>query len=122
MRLLLDTHAFLWWDEDELPKKVVLRIQRAEEVFVSAASAWEISIKAALGKVSVKGSVAEALEDYGFSPLPITLEHAEGVRALPRVHRDPFDRILVAQALAEDLVLVSADEVLRKYGAAVVWE
>ena len=122
MKLLLDTHALLWWDNDKLPAPVVRRIQRAEEVFVSAASAWEISIKLALGKLTGRGTVAALLTDYGFVELPISIAHAALVERLPTHHRDPFDRLLVAQALAEDLVLVSADEALARYGAPVVWE
>lgn len=121
MRLLLDTHAFLWWDAGTLARAVCRRIQQADDVFVSAASAWEIAIKSALGKVVVHGSVAEAIADYGFSELPITVEHAEAVRSLPAHHRDPFDRLLVAQAQVEQLALVSRDRALSAYGVPLVW-
>jgi PIN domain nuclease of toxin-antitoxin system len=93
LRLLLDTHAFLWWDEGTLPSKVVRRIRAADEVLVSAASAWEVAIKAGLGKIAVNGSFAEAVADYGFTELPVAFAHAELVRTLPLIHRDPFDRI-----------------------------
>jgi PIN domain nuclease of toxin-antitoxin system len=122
MDLLLDTHTFLWWDRGELARSVVKRIQAAGDVYVSAASAWEIAIKASLGKIDAHASVAEASLDYGFLPLAISLEHADAVRALPRHHRDPFDRILVAQAMAEKLTLVSKDPLIARYGVAVVWE
>jgi PIN domain nuclease of toxin-antitoxin system len=121
LKLLLDTHALVWWDNDVLPARVVKRIREADEVYVSAATAWEIAIKSALGKIAAKGSISQALGDYGFIELPITVEHAEAVRALPPHHRDPFDRMLVAQARVEALTLVSRDPALRLYDARVVW-
>ena len=121
MRLLLDTHTFIWWDNNRLPKPVTRRIQRATAVFVSAVTAWEIAIKSSLGKLAAKGSVAEALEDYGFDPMPVSLSHADFVRTLPPLHRDPFDRMLVAQASLEGLSIVSADEALSAYAIPVVW-
>lgn len=122
MNLLLDTHTFVWWDNGKLPKKVISRIQQANDVYVSAATAWEIAIKSALGKISVRGEMADALEDYGFLELPISITHAEATRGLPALHRDPFDRMLVAQAGIEDLVIVSRDEALRSYPVRVVWD
>lgn len=122
MNLLLDTHAFVWWDNGKLPKSVVARIKKADDVYVSAATAWEIAIKSALGKIVVRGALSTALADYGFLELPISIAHAEAVRDLPEVHRDPFDRILVAQAMVEDLVLLSNDETLRDYPVRVVWD
>lgn len=122
MRLLLDTHAFLWWDEGTLPAKVVRRIRAAEEVLVSAASAWEVAIKAGLGKIAVRGSFAEAVADYGFRELPVGFAHAELVRTLPLIHRDPFDRILVAQAIVEGLTIVTRDVLVTAYAVPSVWE
>jgi PIN domain nuclease of toxin-antitoxin system len=122
VKLLLDTHAFIWWDSGRLPKGVVRRVQRAEDVLVSAVTAWEIAIKSALGKMVAKGSVSDAIADYGFTALPISLAHGDAIRTLPHIHRDPFDRMLVAQASVEDLVIVSADDVLRRYGVPVVWQ
>jgi PIN domain nuclease of toxin-antitoxin system len=121
VRLLLDTHALLWWDDGRLPKRIVATIQRADEVHVSSVSAWEIAIKHALGKIAVHGTVAETIADYGFMPLPVTVEHADAVRALPPHHRDPFDRMLVAQARLERLTLVSRDPALRVYDVDVIW-
>ncbi|MBI4953063.1 MAG: type II toxin-antitoxin system VapC family toxin [Myxococcales bacterium] len=115
------THTLLWWDEGSLPAYVERRIQAADAVFVSAASAWEIAIKTALGKIVARGTVADVLADYGFTELPITVRHAEAVRALPPHHRDPFDRFLVAQAELEGLALVSKDPALSAYGVRVVW-
>jgi PIN domain nuclease of toxin-antitoxin system len=121
VRLLLDTHTFVWWDNDELPATVGDRIRSAETVWVSAASAWEIAIKSALGKITARGTLAAAIEDYGFDALPITVAHADAVRTLPRHHRDPFDRLLVAQARIEDLTIVSRDLAFRAYDVALVW-
>jgi len=121
MKLLLDTHTFVWWDNARLPTSVTKRIQRAEEVLVSAVVAWEIAIKSSIGKMTAKGLVADAISDYGFTPLPIQLSHADAVRSLPALHRDPFDRMLIAQALVEDLVIVSADQALSVYKVPVVW-
>lgn len=119
--LLLDTHTFLWWDEGKLPRAVVRRIQVAGEVYVSAASAWEVSIKASLGRIDAREAVSTAIADYGFVPLPISLEHADAVRELPMLHRDPFDRMLVAQAKLEGLTLVTRDDAIRRYGVSTVW-
>jgi PIN domain nuclease of toxin-antitoxin system len=118
---LLDTHTFLWWDEGILPAKVSRRIRSAEAVFVSAASSWEIAIKAGLGKIVVKTSFAEAVADYGFSELPIRFAHTELVRSLPPLHRDPFGRILVAQAIVEGLTIVTRDALVRAYTVPSVW-
>jgi PIN domain nuclease of toxin-antitoxin system len=121
LRLLLDTHALVWWDNAQLPARVVKRIREADEIFVSAATAWEISIKSALGKMTVRGTVADIVADYGFTELPIRVRHAEAVRALPAHHRDPFDRMLVAQARVEDLSLISRDPLMRSYDVRVLW-
>jgi PIN domain nuclease of toxin-antitoxin system len=121
LRLLLDTHALVWWDNDKLPARVAKRIRDATEVYVSAVTAWEIAIKSGLGKIDAKGSVAEAIADYGFTELPIIVSHADAVRLLPPHHRDPFDRMLIAQARVESLTLVSRDRALRLYDVPVVW-
>ncbi len=121
MKLLLDTHTFIWWDNGKLPKPVTRRIQQAEDVFVSAVVAWEIAIKSSLGKMTARGGVAEAMADYGFSELAVNVAHADAVRGLPNHHRDPFDRMLVAQAQVEGLVIVSVDTALAPYGVQVVW-
>jgi PIN domain nuclease of toxin-antitoxin system len=105
-----------------LPAKVTRRIRSADTVFVSAASAWEIAIKARLGKIVVRASFAEAVADYGFAELPIRFAHAELVHALPPLHRDPFDRILVAQAIAEGLTIVTRDTLVTAYAVPTAWE
>jgi PIN domain nuclease of toxin-antitoxin system len=127
MRLLLDTHALLWWvmDDARLPVGLDSVLTEPEnQVYVSAATGWEISIKASLGKLDpgpLGQGLAEAIEGQGFLPLPITLEHAARAGAMPPHHMDPFDRMLVAQAQAENLHLVSSDRTLERYGVVRVW-
>ncbi len=122
MRLLLDTNAVLWWLEGSrrLSRPAVDVIDDvANEVHVSAASAWEISTKVRLGKLRFAGSLAARLEKFDVRPLAVTVDHGWAAGALPPVHRDPFDRILVAQAQLEELVVVTADPVFAQYGVAV---
>ena len=121
MRVLLDTHLLLWAlsAPARLPVAARRLIQDAD-VYVSAASIWEISIKAALGKLTADPQeVLAALEPAGFLSLPVAGVHAARVSSLPPVHRDPFDRLLVAQALVEPMRLVSTDAALRGYGEIV---
>ena len=126
MALLLDTQAFLWWvaGDPRLSKRAARAIT-GTECLLSVASCWEMAIKASLGKLTVPGAVdrfvQEQLEVNGFNLIAISLEHVSGVAALPFHHRDPFDRLLAAQALAEDLPVVSADPVFRRYGVTRVW-
>jgi PIN domain nuclease of toxin-antitoxin system len=89
VNLLLDTHTFVWWDNDELPRGVVGLIQDADEVYVSAVTAWEIAIKTGIGKMRARGKVAVAIAEYGFSPLPISVVHADAVPALPPPPQGP---------------------------------
>lgn len=116
-RLLLDTHTFLWWrsDPDRLSAAARKAIAEAELVFVSAASAWEAAIKVSIGRLSLPDTIEAGVEASGFEKLVVTFAHAERVATLPLHHRDPFDRILVAQALVEDLTLVSSDGQLAAY-------
>ncbi len=122
-RFLLDTHALIWWAEDNprLPPATDVRIRRANLVFVSIASAWEIAIKTSFGRLSVPMAFEDILAEAGFVLLPVTLDHTDEVARLPHHHRDPFDRMLVAQARAEHLALVSHDRVLRQYDVQVLW-
>lgn len=116
MRLLLDTHVLIWWDEGgRLTKKASQAIRAADQVYVSAASGWEIAIKASLGRISTSRRVSDAVVESGFEELPVRLVHAEGVMDLPLHHRDPFDRILVAQAISERLTLVTRDRIFAQY-------
>ena len=123
MRLLLDTHVFLWVLAGSRQLKAPVRrlIDTADAVFVSSASVWEIAIKARLGKIDAHpATVARAIESSGFWELPITSQHAAGVVDLPALHHDPFDRLLIAQALHEPLRLVTADETVAQYGGMVL--
>jgi PIN domain nuclease of toxin-antitoxin system len=121
VRVLLDTHLLLWALSH--PSKLSAATRKkivAAEVFVSAASIWEVSIKSALGKLSANpGDVLAGIEPAGFSLLPITGEHAAKVAELPILHKDPFDRMLVAQASVEPMLLLTNDETLRGYGSFV---
>lgn len=122
MRLLLDTHVFLWFVADDRKLRAPARaaIRRADLVHVSAASAWEIAIKVALGKLRFPGSVEDAVRSSGFSALPILLSHADAVTLLPLVHTDPFDRLLIAQARVEGLQFVTHDRKLQGYPVDVL--
>lgn len=117
MRLLLDTHVFLWFLEDskKLRSPVRTAIASSDVVYVSVASAWEIVIKVALGKLRFPVTVEEAIRKSDFSALPILLSHTEAVGSLPMLHGDPFDRLLVAQAREEGLRFVTNDERLIGY-------
>jgi PIN domain nuclease of toxin-antitoxin system len=123
VRLLLDTHVFLWWIEDvpRLKRGIRASITGADAVFVSAASAWEIAIKQALGKLRIPPVIEEGIEQSGFSPLPIGFRHAAAVAELPLHHGDPFDRMLIAQARVEGATLVTHDRQFERYGVPVLW-
>lgn len=128
MRLLLDTHTFLWWvgDAQELSAKAKKTIaQPRNECFVSLASCWELAIKVSLGKLKISGRlerfIPEQLTVNSFRELAIEVRHAARVARLPFHHRDPFDRLLAAQALEEGLTIVSADSVFRRYGVRRIW-
>ena len=121
MRILLDTHLLLWAlaEPEKLSATTRNRLDAAE-VFVSAASVWEVSIKVALGKLEADPSeLLAAIEPAGFVLLPITGLHAAAVATLPLLHRDPFDRMLVSQARTEPLILLTNDTVLEQYGPGV---
>ena len=125
MKLLLDTHALLWYltTPEKLPSAAHLAIQSADnEVFASLASAWEISIKVALGRLEFDTQGLErALVAVGVEALGIGLQHTARIAELPQHHGDPFDRMLVAQALCESMTLVSRDRELAKYGIRLLW-
>jgi PIN domain nuclease of toxin-antitoxin system len=128
MRLLLDTHAFLWADAE--PDKLAPRAKAAgedpaNELVLSTASVWEIQIKVMLGKLRLRKLLRGLLEDWvrdsGLVILPVQLEHVLRLESLPPLHRDPFDRLLVARALVEDWHLVSHDPAVTQYAVKVVW-
>lgn len=122
MRVLLDTHLLLWALGQPERLSITAREQiDAEEIYVSAASIWEISIKSALGKLEADPTeVLAAIGPSGFEMLPITGQHAAKVAELPPLHKDPFDRMLVAQALVEPMHLLTNDEALAEYGTFVI--
>jgi PIN domain nuclease of toxin-antitoxin system len=124
----IDTHALIWWvegDERVTPKLRRVLGQPGEDVFVSAATAREIATKARIGKLKTPKALprdfVEAIEMLGFLPLPITLRHGHEAGQLPGAHRDPFDRMLAAQARAEELTLVSADPAFAALGVPALW-
>ena len=122
MRLLLDTHIFLWAVQGNASLKPRVRrmMEAAEQIYVSAASIWEIAIKARLGKIEASAvDLVEAIEESGFLELPVLALHAVGVAELPLHHTDPFDRLLVSQAMVEPLRLLTVDTVLCQYSDLV---
>ena len=124
-RLLLDTNVVVWLllnDRDAVSRKAVRALLDARNsVSVSAVSVWEIAIKRSLGKLEIERGWARALARLDFDPLPVTSAHAQQVEHLPWHHRDPFDRLLVAQAALEEHALVTADPALTAYGVEVIW-
>lgn len=128
MRALLDTHAFLWWIVDDPRLSAAAREVIAEgdnEIFLSAASAWEMAIKSRLGRLRMPADfqrfVSDQVDLNGFRVLPVRLAHALRVHGLPDHHRDPFDRMLIAQGQVENMPLISGDRRLRAYGVPLVW-
>jgi PIN domain nuclease of toxin-antitoxin system len=121
VRILLDTHVVIWWDEGKrLSREADRAIRTAEQVYVSAVSQWEIAIKTALGRLKPRRTLEEAVEDSGFEELPVRLRHGVALAAVPLLHRDPIDRMLVAQATAEGLTLVTRDSVFDDYDVKVI--
>lgn len=123
MKVLLDTHTLLWWlagDETLSTKASHVIASPKTTVFVSAASAWEIAIKQAIGKLRVPHDLMAALAANRFQPLPVTIEHALHAGSLPRHHDDPFDRMLVAQALLEKLTIITRDRTIPTYTSAII--
>jgi PIN domain nuclease of toxin-antitoxin system len=128
MRFLLDTHAFLWFvrNDSQLSQKALqLIVEPAHDILISPASYWEIAIKVSLGKYQIPGSFQVWMEQQiaanAFQILPITIAHAATVTTLPFHHRDPFDRLLIAQALTEQIAIISADRVFDSYFVLREW-
>lgn len=122
MRLLLDTRALLWWlaDEGLNPGALDAIADPGNIVAVSAASAWEISIKKALGKLAAPDDLEQQLQMGGLMPLPVTIAHGIAAGQLPRHHEDPFDRMVIAQALAEGFTIVTRDKRFDDYGVVLL--
>lgn len=128
MKALLDTHTFLWWnlDDPQLSGRVRDFISDGRnEIYLSAASAWEIAIKAAKGRLKLPESpdryVANRMRTHRFSALPIEISHALHVFDLPQIHADPFDRLLIAQSQMEDMPILTADSEIRSYLVEFIW-
>lgn len=128
MRALLDTHAFLWWVTDdpqlsEMARRIIG--DEANQIFLSAASAWEIAIKVGTGKLRLpeppESFVTSRIASAGFEILPILLSHALHTATLPPHHRDPFDRILIAQCQIEALPILTADSQIARYAVPILW-
>lgn len=127
MKALLDTHAFLWWDSEpeKLSKNALALCQNAENtLFLSVASVWEMQIKIQLGKLKVDLPLSDLIqqqEENGIVILPVHLSHTLEISNLPPHHKDPFDRLLVAQAKVGEMILVSADPAIAQYEVQVMW-
>lgn len=123
MRVLLDTHVFLWWSDDDhrLTTRARDAISEAEQVLISVASAWEVAIKTAVGKLHVTIPFEDAVEINRFDKLLVTFRHAAAVANLPLHHADPFDRMLIAQAQTEELTLVTHDCKFEPYQVPILW-
>jgi len=128
VKILLDTHAFIWWAENNPILSTRARqaiADRTNEVYVSAVVAWEIAIKATLGKIVIFGSVADLVNEQvllnDFKELPVLLAHTFRLQLLPLLHKDPFDRLLIAQADAEGLAIVTRDPQFPQYGVNLLW-
>jgi PIN domain nuclease of toxin-antitoxin system len=125
--LLLDTHTFIWYSEDDskLPESIKLEIETAGRVYISIASLWEIAIKLSIGKLSLKSnyeSIEASLEPAGIILLPISFADTVRVMNLPLHHRDPFDRIIIAQSINNSLTLVSCDAIFASYSIQLRWK
>jgi PIN domain nuclease of toxin-antitoxin system len=124
LKLLIDTHAALWWlaDDERFSGEAAHHLADAGNlILLSAAVVWEVAIKRSLGKLAAPDGFAATLVSGGVQPLAVTVEHAGAVERLPWRHRDPFDRQLVAQAQIEGAAIVSGDGALRPYGVTLVW-
>lgn len=127
MKLLLDTHTFLWWDSEpeKLSRRALELCQNPENMIVlSVASIWEMQIKIQLGKLKIKMPLAEMIgqqQQNGIEILPVEASHIFAVESLPNYHKDPFDRLIIAQAIVEDAILISADPLISQYPVGVEW-
>ena len=128
MKLLLDTHTFMWWDSDtsRIPPETLSQMQQADtQLLVSLVSLWEIQIKTQIGKLTLQTPLSEIIAHQqtknGIILLPITLPHILELDNLPQHHKDPFDRLLIAQCRSETATLVSRDSVFRQYACPLLW-
>ena len=128
MDYLLDTHVFLWFASDDIklsPSAKKTIEDGKNNIYLSSASVWELSIKIAIGKLKLKKDlnkfIAENIAEYGYIPLSVTIPHAVAIAKLPEIHKDPFDRILVAQASVEKMKIITSDRYIGKYKVKTVW-
>lgn len=122
-KILLDTHVLLWWTENPklLSKQALETIKDIDnQIFVSHVTAWEFHIKQTLGKLSLPASYEDMMLRAGFSQLPITLSHINMLKSLPLIHNDPFDRLLIGQALVENLTIITRDVDMMKYHVSIL--
>jgi len=123
MKILLDTHVLLWWlqDSPQLPAKARKLIANPSHiVFISSASIWELRIKESLKKIKLPEDFTEVLQQEKFERLPIAHEHAHALKDLPEIHRDPFDRLLICQAMTEGMTILTHDDVFGRYEVSVL--
>ncbi len=122
MKLLVDTHVVIWWltDDATLSDDIKAKLDHEPDVFLSAATVWEVAIKQAIGKLKEPADLPERVRDSGFRELPITSRHVLAAGRLPLIHRDPLDRMLVAQARCEDLTLVTRDPEILRYDVSLL--
>jgi PIN domain nuclease of toxin-antitoxin system len=120
--LLLDSNVVVWLDQKprRIPDSVLLRLESAPQVFLSAVTAWELAIKQSLGSLTLLRPVSDLIHTHQMTELPVTIRHGEAVGQLPLHHRDPFDRLLLAQAMIEGLILVTGDRQLLSYGVPIL--
>lgn len=124
MRLLIDSHALIWWSEASPALGAAARkaiSDPANEVLVSVAALWEITIKTSSGKLTLPADLEAIVTDQGFAVLSISFAHLRCLARLPRLHRDPFDRMIIAQSLAERIPIVTSDRAFAAYGVGTVW-
>ena len=121
-RYLLDSHILIWLDSgnERLTQPVLEMLRRAEQLYLSAATAWELSLKQAAGKLRLRTPIGAMLATFRLQELPVAIRHGDRAALLPLHHRDPFDRMIVAQALVEGLILVTGDGELAKYGVPIL--
>jgi PIN domain nuclease of toxin-antitoxin system len=124
VRLLIDSHAFLWWSEASPYLSLAAHGAIADptnEVLISVAALWELTIKASSGKLNLPTNLETMVTNQGFAVLSISFPHLRSLIVLPRVHRDPFDRMMIAQSLAEGMPIATRDRVFAAYGVQIVW-
>jgi PIN domain nuclease of toxin-antitoxin system len=124
MRLLLDVHTFIWWVTDSplLSRRAHQAIvEPANDILIGIGCVWELVIKRSLGKLHFPFDLEAVIQDHDFDVLHVTFAHLRALDGLPQLHRDPFDRLLIAQSLAESLPIVANDRAFAAYGAALVW-